>query len=120
MAGEQGEVRTGSKTGFQLRRLPVQSERGQRQTHTRALTDFDRQNSVNSVQSGLSGLAVHVPHRAPNSNIKASPPRSTSYETHIVAHQQGRGDEVGLPVCPAVENPVLVHQETLRACHIAS
>ena len=29
VAGEQGEVRTGSQTGFQLRRLPVRPERGQ-------------------------------------------------------------------------------------------
>ena len=29
VAGEQGEVRTGSQTGFQLRRLPVRHERGQ-------------------------------------------------------------------------------------------
>ena len=28
LAGEQGKVRTGSKTGFQLRRLPVKPERG--------------------------------------------------------------------------------------------
>ena len=27
-------------------------------------------------------------------------------------YQQRGGDEVGLPVCPTVENPVLVHQET--------
>ena len=27
-------------------------------------------------------------------------------------YQQRRGDEVGLTVCPTVENPVLVHQET--------
>ena len=228
LAGEQGEVRTGSKTGFQLRRLPVRLERGQSQTHTRALADSDRQNSSNSVWSGVSGPAVHVPHRAPNSHRKASPPRSTSYETHRVAleeqlegtritrkcdthsqiappppkvvaggkqcasrstitptktcsadiyrcikrrvgrslkrahckgnlvtsrkqvaykplgtkgglscpkrvprpllqqhspgshrqhnsgclYQQGRGNEIGLPVCPTVENPVLVHQET--------
>ena len=85
LAGEQGEVRTGSKTGFQLRRLPVRLERGQSQTHTRALADLDRQNSVNSLRSGVSGPAVHVPHRTPNSNRKASPPRLTSYETHTVA-----------------------------------
>ena len=85
LAGEQGEVRTGTKTGFQLRRLPVRHERGQSQTHTRALADSDRQNSVNSVRSGVSGPTVHVPQRAPNSNRKASPPRSTSYETHTVA-----------------------------------
>ena len=66
LAGEQGEVRTGSKTGFQIRRLPVRLGRGQSQTHTRALADFGNQNSVNSVWSGVSGLAVHVPHRAPN------------------------------------------------------
>ena len=45
LAGKQGEVRTGSKTGFQLHRLPVRLERGQSQTHTRALAGFDRQNS---------------------------------------------------------------------------
>ena len=37
LAGEQGEIRTGSKTGFQLHRLPVPCGRGQGQTHTRAL-----------------------------------------------------------------------------------
>ena len=30
----------------------------------------------------------------------------------LVTYQQRGGDEVGLPVCPIVENPVLVHQET--------
>ena len=80
MAGEQGKVRTGSKTGFQLRRLPLRLERGQSQTHTRALADFD-----NSVRSGV---AVHVSHRAQNSHRKASPPRSTSYETHTVALEE--------------------------------
>ena len=33
----------------------------------------------------MSGPAVHVPHRASDSHRKASPPRSTSYETHTVA-----------------------------------
>ena len=86
-AGEQ-EVGTGSKTGFQLRRLPVRPERGQGQTHTRALAGLDRQNSDNSVQSGVSDLAVHVPHRSSHSHRKASPPRSTSYETHTVALEE--------------------------------
>ena len=48
LAGKPG-VRTGSKTGFQLRRIPVRLERGQSQTHTRAFAGFDRQNSDNSV-----------------------------------------------------------------------
>ena len=33
--------------------------------------------------------------------------------TTVVAYiSKEGGDEVGLPVCPTVENPVLVHQET--------
>ena len=85
LAGELGEVRTGSKTGFQLRRLPVRPQGGQGQTHTRALADLNRQDIVNSVRSGVPGPAVHVPHTTSNSHRKASPPRSTSYETHTVA-----------------------------------
>ena len=88
LAGEQGEVRTGSKTGFQLRRLPVQSQGGQGQTHTRALADLNRQDIVNPVRSGVPGPAVHVPHRTSNSHRKASPSRSTSYETNTVALEE--------------------------------
>ena len=85
LAGEQGEVRTGSKTGFQLRRLPVRLERGQGQTHTRLLAGLNRQDSVNIVRSCVSGPAVHGPHWSTHSNRKASPPRSAPYETHTVA-----------------------------------
>ena len=38
-----------------------------------------------TILSVVSGLAVHVPHRASDSHRKASPPRSTSYETHTVS-----------------------------------
>ena len=79
------EVRAGPKTGFQLRRLPVQPERGQGQTHTRALAGLDRQDSVTTVRSGVPGPAVHVPHRSSHSNRKASPPRVTPHEAHTVA-----------------------------------
>ena len=85
LAGEQGKIRTGAKTGFQLRRLPVQSERGQGQTHTRALSGINRQDPVNSVLSGVSGPTVHVPHRSSHNNRKASPPRATPHEAHTVA-----------------------------------
>ena len=228
LAGEQGKVRTGPKTGLQLRRLPVRPQGGQGQTHARALADLHRQDIVNPVRSGVPGPEVHVPYRPANSHRKTSPPGATSYETHTVAlekqlegtrftgkggtrsqvappslkmvaggkqcssrstitpsktcsanlyrrikrrvgrslkgahckgnlvssrkqvahkspgaksglsglkrvprplfkqhspgshrqhnsgclYQQRRGDEVGLPVCPTVENPVLVHQET--------
>ena len=42
LACERGEVRTGSQTCFQLRRLPVRPHGGQGQTHTRALADLNR------------------------------------------------------------------------------
>ena len=84
LAGEQ-EVRKGPKTGFQLCRLPVRSRGGQGQTHTRTLADLNRQDTVNSVRSGVPGLAVDVRHRTSNSHSETSPPRSTSYETHTVA-----------------------------------
>ena len=85
MAGEQGEVRTGAKTGFQLRKLPVRPQGGQSQTHTRALAHLNRQDIVNSVRFSVPGPAVHVCHRTSNSHRKASPSRPTSYETYTVA-----------------------------------
>ena len=85
LAGEQGEVRTGSKAGLQLHRLPVQSQGRQGQTRTRTFSDLNRQNSGNIVQSGVSGPTVHVPHGTSHSHRKTSPHRSTSYETHSVA-----------------------------------
>ena len=100
VAGERGEVRTGTKTGLQLRRLPVRPQGGQAQTHTRALADLNRQDTVNPVRSGLSGPTVYVPYRTSDSHRKTSPPRLTSHETHTVALKErledtrigGKGD----------------------------
>ena len=88
LAGEQGEIRTGSNTGFQLRRLPVRPERGQGQTHTRALAGLNYKNLNHAVRSDVPGPAVHVPHRSSNSNRKTSPPRSAPYEAHRVALEE--------------------------------
>ena len=85
VAGESGKVRTGSKTGLQLRRLPVGPQGGQGQTHTRALADLNRQDTVIPVRSGVPGQAVHVPYRPSNSHRKTSPPGATPYEAHTVA-----------------------------------
>ena len=99
LAGEQGEVRTGSKTGFQLRRLPVRPERGQDQTHTRSLAGLNIQDSVNIVR--VSDPAVHVPHRSTHSNRKASPSRSAPHETHTVAlENQLEGPRITRKVIP--------------------
>ena len=100
VAGKQGKVRTGSQTGFQLRRLPVRPEGGQGQTNNRTLADPNRQDQINTVRSGLPGPTIHVPHRSTHSNRKASPLRATSHETHIVALEKqlegpritGKGD----------------------------
>ena len=85
VAGEQGKVRTGPQTGLQLRRLPVQPERGQGETKRRTLADLDRQDQTYAVGSGLPGPTIHVPHRSIHSNRKASPLKATSHETHTVA-----------------------------------
>ena len=90
MAGEQGKVRTGPKTGLQLRRLPVRPQGGQGQTHARAGKDI-----VNPVWSSVPSPEVHV-----NSHRKTSPRGATSYEAHIVALEKqlegtrvtGKGD----------------------------
>ena len=100
VVGEQGHVRTGSQTGFQLRRSAVRTERGQGQTNRRMLEDLDRQDQIHNVGSGLPGQAIHVPHRSTHSHRKTSPLRATSHETHSVALEKqlegpritGKGD----------------------------
>ena len=108
MAGEQGKVGTSPQTGLQLSRLPVRPERGQGQTNRRTLADLDRQDQNNTVGYSLPGLTSHVPHRSTHSNIKASPLRATTHETHTVALEKqlegpritGKGDP-----CPQVPPP---------------
>ena len=58
-------------------------------------------------KGGLSG-----PKIVPRPLFKQHSPGSHRQHNSGCLYQQGRGDEVGLPVCPTVENPVLVHQET--------
>ena len=62
---------------------------------------------------GLSGLK-----RVPRPLFKQHSPCSHRQHNSGCLYQQRRGDEVGLPVCPTVENSVLVHQVTLKARHI--
>ena len=88
LACEQGKVRSGPKTDFQLRRLPVRPERRQGQTHTRALVGLERQDSVNAVRSSVPSPAVYVFDRSTNSHREATSPRPTTHETHTVAPQK--------------------------------
>ena len=108
LAGGQGEIRTGFKTGFQLHRLPVRSLTGKGQTHTRVEAGLNRQNFV---RSGVSGPVVHAPHRSTHSNRKASPPRATPHETHTVALEKqlegpiitGKGDSSSQVAPPSLK-----------------
>ena len=66
--------------------------------------------------------AAHKPSRAKSSlssskgfsNLLLQQDSANSYRQHNSGclYQQREGDEIGLPVCPTVENPVLVHQRT--------
>ena len=58
-------------------------------------------------KSGLSG-----PKRVPRPLLQQHSTSSHRQHNSGCLYQQRRGDEVGLPVCPTVENPVLVYQET--------
>ena len=58
-------------------------------------------------KGGLSG-----PKGVPRPLFKQHSPGGHRQHNSGCLNQQGRGDEVGFSVCPAVENPVLVHQET--------
>ena len=94
LAGEQGEVRTGAKTGFQLRNYQFDLKEARSDPHLRWWLE---ESNV------LPGQPLHP--------LKHALQIFTTHNSGCL-YQQRRGDEVGLPVCPAVENPVLVHQET--------
>ena len=62
---------------------------------------------------------AHKPFRAKSSlsrisNLLLQQNSTDSYRQHnsCCLYQQRMGDEIGLPVCPTVENPVLVHQKS--------
>ena len=54
----------------------------------RPTPDRSGQNMGNTVTTGMSGPAVHVPDRFTNSHRKASSPRPATHETHTVASQK--------------------------------
>ena len=64
-------------------------------------------NKSPGTKGGLSG-----PKRVQRPLFKQHNPGSHRQHNSGCLYQQRRGDEIGLPMCPIVENPVLVHQET--------
>ena len=78
LAGEFGQIRTGTQADFRFCRLPVRPPSQPGPTYTRPLAEPSGQSIRNIVTTGLSGPAAHVPYRSANSNRKASSPRPTT------------------------------------------
>ena len=88
VAGKRGQIRGGTQTSFQLRRLPVRLDRGQGQTHPRTLADPSTQNTGDLVKPNMSDLEFNVPDRAVNCHRKAGTFGQATHETHTVASQE--------------------------------
>ena len=88
MASKQREIRTGTQTDFQFRRLPVRLERGQGQTHPRTLAESTGQDTGDISLSSVSGPEFHVPDRFTNCHRKTSSYGQITHETHTVAPQK--------------------------------
>ena len=88
LAGEHGQVRTGTQASLLLRRLPVRPQVRLGQTDTGPVAKPSGENTNTFVTTGLSGPAVHVPDRPTNSHRKASSSWPTPHETHPVASQK--------------------------------
>ena len=88
LAGEQGEIRAGAKTSFQLRRLPVRPQVRPGPTDTGPMGKLTRENTSVTVTTGLSGPTVHVPHRPINGHGEASSPGPATHATPSVASQK--------------------------------
>ena len=85
MAGQQGEIRTGPQTIFQLRRLPVRFEKGQGQTHLKAMADPTDKSKRSHDRSGMPGPEANVPDRVTDSYREASASRLARHETYTMA-----------------------------------
>ena len=84
LVGQHGEIRTGHQTSPRLHRLLVLPERGQGQTHPRALADLKYKNQETSHQTHLSGPAADVSDRVTYSHKETKPPWLAP-ETHTEA-----------------------------------
>ena len=88
LAGELGQVGTGPKADLRFCRLLVRPQGRSSPTDPRPVAESSGQNIGNTVSTGLSGPAVHVPDRLTNSHRKASPPWPATHEAHTVASQK--------------------------------
>ena len=88
LAGEFGQVGTGTQADLRFCRLPDRPQGRSGPTHTGPVAEPSRQNTRNTVTTGLPSPAVHVSDRLTNSHRKASSPRPITHETYSVASQE--------------------------------
>ena len=85
LAGEHREIRIGSKTNLQLRRLPIRPPVRSGQTYTGPVAKHTGQDTNTAISTDLFGQTVHVTDRPTNSHREARSPRPVTHETHSVA-----------------------------------
>ena len=88
MASEPRKIRTGTKTNFQFRRLPVRLERGQGQTHPRTLAESTGLNTGDINLSSVPGPELHVPDRFTDCHRKTGSYGQITHEAYTVAPQE--------------------------------
>ena len=88
MASEPRKIRTGTKTNFQFRRLPVRLERGQGQTHPRTLAESTGQDTGDINLSSVPGPELHVPDRFTDCHRKTGSYGQITHEAYTVAPQE--------------------------------
>ena len=72
LAGELGEIGTGTQAGLQLCRLPVQPQIWPAPTNTGPVAEPPGQNTETAIPTGMSSLTAYVLDRFTNSHRKAS------------------------------------------------
>ena len=92
------------------RRIKRRVGRSLNRTHCKGNLAPSRKQTTHKPLGTKGGLPG--PKRVPRPLFKQHSPASHRQHNSDCLYRQRRGDEVGLPVCPTVENPVLVHQET--------
>ena len=100
LASKPGEIRAGPQTSIQFCRLPVRLERGQGQTHPRALADLTGKDKRSYVRSGMPGSETDVLDRITNSSRETSAPRAVTHETYPVTFEkqlESLGKQIPVP-----------------------
>ena len=88
MASKSGKIRTGTKTNFQFRRLPVRLERGQSQTHPRTLAEPTGQDMGDINLCSVPGQEIYDPDRLTDCHRKAGSYGQITHDAHTVAPQK--------------------------------